>query len=56
MQLRTRQGSTSLELGGGATYDFTKSLSAFATASYAFNIGGNHRETVSGNIGLRLKW
>jgi autotransporter family porin len=54
--IRTEQGGTSLELGGGVTYDFTRSLSAFATASYAFDVDGSRLRTVAGNIGLRLTW
>jgi autotransporter family porin len=54
--IKTEQGGTSLELGGGVTYDFTRSLSAFATASDTFDIDGSHLQTVAGNVGVRLKW
>jgi autotransporter family porin len=54
--IKTEQGGSSLELGGGVTYDLTKSLSAVATASYAFDIDGNHLQTIAGNVGLRIKW
>ncbi|WP_027229750.1 autotransporter domain-containing protein [Phyllobacterium sp. UNC302MFCol5.2] len=49
-------GSTSIELGGGVTYDFSKNLSAFATGDYTFDVSGDKIETWEGNIGLRVKW
>jgi outer membrane autotransporter protein len=54
--IRTELGGTSVELGGGVSYEFTKSLSAFVAANYAFNIDSNHFETVSGNVGLKIRW
>ncbi|MEI4480644.1 MULTISPECIES: autotransporter family protein [unclassified Phyllobacterium] len=48
--------STSLELGGGVSYDFTKSVSGFATADYTFDVDGGDKKTVEGNIGLRVQW
>ncbi|MBA8878950.1 autotransporter outer membrane beta-barrel domain-containing protein [Phyllobacterium myrsinacearum] len=52
----TDHDATSLELGGGVVYDFSKSLSTFATADYTFDINGEKRRTIDGNLGLRVKW
>lgn len=49
-------GSTSIELGGGVTYDFTKNLSAFATTDYTFDVSGGKIETWEGNVGMRVVW
>ncbi|MGH6760312.1 MAG: autotransporter outer membrane beta-barrel domain-containing protein [Phyllobacterium sp.] len=54
--IHTDFGSTSIELGGGVTHDFSQSFSAFATADYTFDIDGENIETLEGNVGLRFKW
>ncbi|WP_420846253.1 hypothetical protein [Microvirga brassicacearum] len=31
-------------------------MSLYATASYETNLGGSHRETIKGNLGLQVTW
>jgi autotransporter family porin len=54
--IKTELGGTSLELGGGVTYDFSTSVCAIATVSDTFDINGDYTQIVAGNVGLRLKW
>ena len=48
--------STALEIGGGVVAQFTESVSVFAVADYTTNLNGPHRETVEGNLGVRITW
>lgn len=54
--IETVIGDTSIELGGGVTYEITDKLSALVTASYAFDAGGNGSNSISGNVGMQVKW
>jgi autotransporter family porin len=54
--ITTENESTSLELGGGITHDFTKKVSAFAVADYTFDLDGGSKKIFEGNVGLRVKW
>ncbi|MBN9137832.1 autotransporter outer membrane beta-barrel domain-containing protein [Phyllobacterium sp.] len=54
--ITTQAESTSLELGGGIVHNFTKNVSAFATADYTFDVSGERKRAFEGNIGLTVKW
>ncbi len=54
--IATDTDSTSLELGGGVSWDVTDRLSAFAAADYTFNLGGENIDAWEGRAGLRLTW
>jgi autotransporter family porin len=49
-------GSTTVEVGGGVVARISETFSLYASASYASSIGGDHRESVTGNVGLRIQW
>jgi len=52
----TRYGGTALQIGGGTVAQVTSALSFFATTSYSTNLGGKHRRTITGNLGLQYRW
>lgn len=54
--LPTQFKATSLEVGGGVAARVTDQISLYAAASYETNLGGAHRETVKGNLGLQVTW
>jgi outer membrane autotransporter protein len=47
---------TSLELGAGITWDVSERLSAFASADYTFNLGGENIDAWKGRAGLKLSF
>ncbi len=49
-------GATSLEVGGGVVATVSQNVSLFATADYTTNLNGPHRETIEGNLGVRVTW
>ena len=49
-------GATSLEIGGGFAASLSETVSLYATADYTTNLNGPHRETLEGNLGLRVTW
>ncbi|WP_252913532.1 autotransporter family protein [Aliihoeflea aestuarii] len=53
----TQTGGTRLELGAGVVADVSTAISAFATASYTTALSGDtDGHSISGNVGLRVKW
>ena len=44
-------GGTQARLGLGVAVDASERVSVSASASYGFNLGGERRETVQGNLG-----
>ncbi|WP_322015268.1 autotransporter outer membrane beta-barrel domain-containing protein [Paraburkholderia sp. J12] len=48
--------STQGHAGLGISARVTQKVSVFASAGYWFNLGGEHRETVEGNAGVRISW
>jgi outer membrane autotransporter protein len=54
--LPTRFETTSLEIGGGLAARVADQVSLYAAASYETNLGGAHRETIRGNLGLQVTW
>ncbi|MHB2263984.1 autotransporter family protein [Aliihoeflea sp. PC F10.4] len=53
----TQTGGTRLELGAGIVTDFSTTVSAFATAGYTTALSGDtDGHSISGTVGLRLKW
>ena len=49
-------GGTQARLGLGVAVDASERVSVSASASYGFNLGGERRETVQGNLGVRIRW
>jgi outer membrane autotransporter protein len=56
VSLPTRFESTSFEIGGGLAARVTDQVSLYAAASYETDLGGDHRETIKGNLGLQVTW
>jgi len=54
--LPTTFGATSLEFGAGLVATLSKNVSLFAVADYTTNLNGPHRETIEGNVGVRVTW
>ena len=48
---RVGAGGTQARLGLGVAVDASERVSVSASASYGFNLGGERRETVQGNLG-----
>ena len=49
-------GATSLEVGAGAVATLSETISLFAVADYTANVNGPHRQTIEGNLGIRVTW
>ena len=49
-------GATSLEVGAGVVATLSETISLFAVADYTANVNGPHRETIEGNLGIRVTW
>jgi outer membrane autotransporter protein len=54
--LPTQFESTTFEIGGGVAARVTDQVSLYAAASYETDLGGAHRETIKGNLGLQVMW
>ncbi len=52
----TRRMTTALELGGGVVARVSKTVGLFAAASYMTSLDNRQRETIQGNLGLRVSW
>jgi outer membrane autotransporter protein len=48
--------ATSLEVSGGVVAKFAESFGIYARGSYSHNVGGNFRETIGGQLGVRFMW
>ena len=57
-ELVTWKGYNAIEVGGGVVAKFNQRLSLYLTADYTADTGdaGRDRETVEGNLGLRVSW
>ena len=49
-------GGTQARLGLGVSVKASERVSVYASAGYGFNLGGERRETVQGNLGVRINW
>lgn len=49
-------GATSLEVGAGVVATLSENVSLFAVADYTTNLNGPHRDTIEGNLGVRITW
>lgn len=56
VSLPTQFEATSFEIGGGVAAAVNEQISLYAAASYETNLGGSHRETIKGNLGLQVTW
>jgi len=55
-EVRTKTGTTAVEVGGGLVAKLTERVSFFGTGDYLFDVGGQDKEAVEGNLGLQLTW
>ncbi|MGE0238145.1 MAG: autotransporter outer membrane beta-barrel domain-containing protein [Parvibaculaceae bacterium] len=53
-EIRTKVGSTAVELGGGIVARLSDRVSLFGTGDYLFDVGGQDKEAVEGNLGLQM--
>lgn len=55
-EVRTKTGTTAVEVGGGVVAKLTDRVSFFGAGDYLFDVGGQDKEAVEGNLGLQLTW
>lgn len=55
-KIKTKAGTTAVELGAGIVTKISDRISLFGTGDYLFDIAGQDKETVEGNLGLQLTW
>ena len=48
--------ATSLEISGGVVAKLADRFGVYARVSYTTNVGGNFREAIGGQLGLRATW
>lgn len=53
---KSAMGGTQARLGLGVSARVNERVSVYASAGYGFNLGGERRETVQGNVGVRISW
>ena len=56
MVLPASFGATALEVGAGVVATLTQNVSLFAVADYTTNLNGPDRDTIEGNLGMRITW
>lgn len=54
--IATQRRATAYEIGGGVTATLSQAVAVFAAAGYTGSLDGNRRETIQGNLGVRLTW
>jgi len=54
--ITTQRRATAYEVGGGVTARLSQAVAVFAAAGYIGNLDRNNRETIQGNVGVRLTW
>lgn len=47
---------TSLELRAGLSVRMTENIGGYASVGYTTNLGGEDRESISGDLGIRIRW
>lgn len=55
-EVKTKIGSTAVELGGGLVTQISDNVRLFGTGDYTFDVGGEKKEAVEGNLGLQVSW
>ena len=55
-EIKTKVGTTAVELGGGIIAKFSDRVSLFGTGDYLFDVAGQDKEVIEGNLGLQLAW
>jgi autotransporter family porin len=55
-EIKIRTGTTAVELGGGVVAKLTDQVSLFGTGDYLFDVAGQDKEVIEGNLGLQLKF
>jgi autotransporter family porin len=54
--VKTKIGSTAVEVGGGLVAAISDSVRLFGTGDYTFDVGGQEKEAIEGNLGLQVSW
>lgn len=54
--ITTQRRATAYEVGGGVTATLSQAVAVFVAAGYIGNLDRNNRETIQGNVGVRLTW
>lgn len=55
-EVKTKTGTTSVEVGGGVVAMLSDRVRLFGTGDYLFDVDGQEKEAVEGNVGLQLTW
>lgn len=55
-EVRTKVGTTAIEVGGGVVAALSEEIRLFATGDYLFDIDGQDKEAVEGNLGVQFTW
>lgn len=55
-EVKTKIGTTAVEVGGGVVTAISDNVRLFGTGDYTFDVGGQKKEAVEGNLGLQLTW
>ena len=53
---QSAMGGTQARLGVGMSVKASERVSVYASAGYGFNLGGERRDLVQGNVGVRISW
>lgn len=54
--VKTKIGTTSVEVGGGLVAMLSDRVRLFGTGDYTFDVDGQEKEAVEGNVGVQLSW
>lgn len=52
----TEQEFSAFEFGGGLVAQLSEHVSVHVVADYTVDLGDEDRETIEGNLGLRVRW
>ncbi|WP_241133581.1 autotransporter-associated beta strand repeat-containing protein [Achromobacter insuavis] len=53
---KSAMGGTQARLGLGMSVKASERVSVYASTGYGFNLGGERREMVQGNVGVQIRW
>ena len=53
---KSAMGGTQARLGLGVSVKASERVSVYASTGYGFNLGGERREMVQGNVGVQIRW
>lgn len=55
-EVKTKIGGTAVEVGGGLVAAVSDTVRLFGTGDYTFDVGGQKKEAVEGNLGVQFSW